>query len=399
MPVYKAYYICCMHPISKTTKLDYINSVRGIAIVMVILLHISQAVKGLPDTFTYMSSKGSYGVQLFFIASAFTLFLSYSRKATSDKQYTVYNFFIRRFFRISPMYYLAALFYSIVCFYVPAYNDGHPLQVSKVLLNLLYVNTFVPGAINYLPPGGWSVGVEMLFYCCVPFFFARIKNLKSSLWLFAALVAVAVLLRYSIRYELTRLHVDYHNAESWFLYFWFPNQVAVFALGIVLYFLIQRYRITNKFLARVALLASTALLLLYCFYGRTLNTYGLIPDHFVVAAFLTLNVFLLSQQRFILFDNRILRFLGEMSFSLYLVHFIVIKVTADILPVSVSGFERYGILVAATFTAGGLVSWFSYRFIELKGIALGDRFIRQAKSSRLPPATAPKAKRAAALSN
>jgi len=62
-------------------KLDYINAVRGIAILLVIVLHVSRAViTTLPETIAYVCAKGSYGVQLFFVARAFTLYISYSNR-------------------------------------------------------------------------------------------------------------------------------------------------------------------------------------------------------------------------------------------------------------------------------------------------------------------------------
>ena len=57
-----------------------------------------------------LANKGKYGVQLFFIASAFTLFLSRHRRSEVGNK----NFFIRRFFRIAPMYYLGIILYLFV---------------------------------------------------------------------------------------------------------------------------------------------------------------------------------------------------------------------------------------------------------------------------------------------
>lgn len=166
----------------KQTKLQYIDAVRGIAILLVIILHVSHAVYNLlPDGFRYACSKGAFGVQLFFVASALTLFMSYNSRIQTEGSYTNRNFFLRRFFRISPMYYLAAFIYSIIFYYIPRYNNGKPLVLWKVFANVFYVNGVLPGAINYNPPGGWSVGVEMLFYLCLPYLFTRIKNLKTQL--------------------------------------------------------------------------------------------------------------------------------------------------------------------------------------------------------------------------
>jgi len=379
-----------MKPISNT-KFNYINAVRGIAITMVVLLHVTQAVKGLPDSFTYLSSKGSFGVQLFFIASAFTLFLSYSKRSVTDKQYTVRNFFIRRLFRISPMYYLAALVYGIICYYLPEYNDGHPLKVGNVIINMLYLNTFIPGTINYLPPGGWSVGAEMVFYCFVPFLFSRIKSLKAAVQLFLILLVGSVILQYSIRFILTSKGIDYHNPETWFLYYWFPNQAAVFILGIILFFAGQQYTVASKLKATLLLLATIVLLALFVFFGRSIVPNMIVQEHFVIAIFFTVIVFFLSQHRFPVLDNKLMRFLGEISFSLYLIHFAVLKFFEHLLPTSLTGFTRYGILALLTFTVSSLLSWITYRTIESKGIEWGNKLIRKySKNTAASPVPAVK---------
>lgn len=362
---------------AKSTKLDYINAVRGLAILMVIFLHVSSAVPSLPATFLYMSGKGSYGVQLFFIASAFTLFLSYANRVKTEGAHVKRNFFIRRFFRISPMYYLAALVYAVIYFYVPAYNDGKPLVVWKVITNVLYLNGITPGAINYIPPGGWSVGVEMLFYCCVPFLFTWIKNIKSALIWFIILSVFAFILKLLIRYLLSKISVDYHNAENWFLYFWFPNQAAVFMLGIILYFAIKKYKIKSRIYAYAGMIINTFLLLIVTYFKRDADPYLLIPEQIIVAVFFTINIYFLSQHTAGLFDNRLIRFFGEISFSLYLVHFIVVKLLVDYFPLPDNIFAQYFVLLGLTLVISSLISKITYKFIEQNGVYWGNRYIKR----------------------
>ncbi len=361
---------------ARSNRLDYINAVRGIAILMVIMLHVSSAVKGLPEVFSYMCGKGAFGVQLFFVASAFTLFLSYTNRIKKEGNLTNRNFFIRRFARISPMYYLAAIVYSVICYYIPAYNDGKPLVLWKVLANIFYLNGFVPGAVNYLPPGGWSVGVEMVFYCCVPFLFTRIKNIKNAVWWFAGFAAGGVILKLLIRYLLIRLNIDYQRPESWFLYFWFPNQAPVFLLGIVLFFAIQKYKVKNRQQAYAGLAISTLLLLIFTYFRRDIDPNNVIPEHTIVPVFFAVNIYLLSQFPARIFDNAVTRFFGEISFSMYLVHFIVVYILAYYFPLPVNPFAQYLVLLGLTLLISGAISKLTYHMVELKGIAFGDRYIK-----------------------
>ncbi|MFL5251772.1 MAG: acyltransferase family protein, partial [Rhodopila sp.] len=62
-----------------------------------------------------LTTQGWYGVQLFFMASAITLMMSWHGERNRRGRADVRAFFIRRFFRIAPAYYAGALLYYFVC--------------------------------------------------------------------------------------------------------------------------------------------------------------------------------------------------------------------------------------------------------------------------------------------
>lgn len=115
----------------------YIDALRGIAILMVVAVHVSQSNSLKIDDLTRsILNNGSKGVQLFFIVSAFTLFMSFNNRY--DKESTpILNYSIRRFFRIAPMYYLALIFYTNIILIFPPQKDG-------IILNFLFLH-------------GWSI--------------------------------------------------------------------------------------------------------------------------------------------------------------------------------------------------------------------------------------------------
>lgn len=86
-------------------KYDYIDALRGIAIALVVLVHASQSVKPLSDVLMRVMTEGARGVQLFYIASAITLCMSWSARREGDLR-PVRDFYLRRIFRIAPMFYL-----------------------------------------------------------------------------------------------------------------------------------------------------------------------------------------------------------------------------------------------------------------------------------------------------
>jgi peptidoglycan/LPS O-acetylase OafA/YrhL len=84
-------------------RLRVLDALRGWAIVGVIFVHNS--IFWRPDSHALLSliEQGQRGVQLFYIISAFTLYLSYFRRS-QDEISPVANFYIRRIFRIAPLW-------------------------------------------------------------------------------------------------------------------------------------------------------------------------------------------------------------------------------------------------------------------------------------------------------
>jgi peptidoglycan/LPS O-acetylase OafA/YrhL len=79
-------------------KLPYIDALRGVAILGVILWHCTSfGTNGYPDLFTKVIAEGARGVQLFYVLSAVTLCLSFQRRPTKEK-HVLRNYYLRRFF-------------------------------------------------------------------------------------------------------------------------------------------------------------------------------------------------------------------------------------------------------------------------------------------------------------
>ncbi|MEY9132663.1 peptidoglycan/LPS O-acetylase OafA/YrhL [Bradyrhizobium diazoefficiens] len=74
-------------------RYGYIDALRGYAILLVIFVHSSQMIGGLQGYVYQIGDQGARGVQLFFVASAITLCMSYHRRTDG-----VGAFYIRRLF-------------------------------------------------------------------------------------------------------------------------------------------------------------------------------------------------------------------------------------------------------------------------------------------------------------
>lgn len=297
-------------------KLRYIDALRGWAVLGVLLVHCSKAgTSNFPFLIGNIFDHGAMGVQLFYVVSAFTLFLSHQRRADKEQHPTL-NFFIRRFFRIAPLFYLAVAYYLFQDGLGPRYwlGDMDRITTGNIVSNFFFVHGFNPYWINSIVPGGWSISVEMIFYCMVPFLVVKIKSLNNAI----SFLTVSLLLKTAFDFIWTSFP-QISDGVLWnnFLYFYIPAQLPVFALGFILFFLVIRNPDVHESLSPSRILAAAAALILQ--FGIGFNS-----NHIAFAIVYVALAWALSAYTSSWAINRLTVYLGKISFSLYLVHFAVL---------------------------------------------------------------------------
>ncbi|MDB5246602.1 MAG: acyltransferase [Segetibacter sp.] len=342
-------------------KYQFIDSLRGIAIIMVILVHSYYA----SEKFTFSLSpitrqvfiSGQYGVQLFFLLSAITLFISGKKKWLTEENATA-NFFRRRFFRIAPLYFIAIIYYTIqnttgfkfLSTGVPA----HLLEIKPIVLNFLFLHALVPHYINSVVPGGWSIGVEMLFYCLVPLLIKGMRNLNYSIIFFSCSVFFMVVCNLVISPFIS-------TEDKYFLYFYLPSQLPVFFLGIACYYFIIVKDRTVKKNALFLLLLSSVLLF---YFG--------ISYHISASLIFCLLIYYCYVSNSRILVNRVTEYIGKMSFSLYIVHFAAIFLLKKVgliglIPVtgSVSEILNHFSNFVIVISVSSAISYVTYNYYEM----------------------------------
>jgi peptidoglycan/LPS O-acetylase OafA/YrhL len=304
------------HP--ATTKLDFIDALRGLAVLGVIMVHANQfGSSHLAPWLGKIVNEGARGVQLFFLASAFTLFLSYKNRLNRE-QFPVRNFFLRRFFRIAPLYYLGIVYYL--------YQDGLGARLWlgdqtwvtswNIVSNLTFLHGFYPYWMNSVVPGGWSIAVEMVFYLLLPFVFSKLKSIHQAFTFLLWSLAGSILLYFVLmRFPLIGCMPLWEK----YLFFYFPSQLPIFSLGIVMYFVVigkESIRNIPKWQSVVF-----CLLLLVEVWRNICHS---LPQHVLFGiGFLCLGIGL-SKYNFKPLVNPVLKYIGQISFSMYLVQFAVL---------------------------------------------------------------------------
>lgn len=303
------------HGPDKIKRLEFLDSVRGLAAFWVMLKHtiiyLGWDLKVKLPVWSQLSWFGDMGVDLFFVASAFSLCYTMGR----HKDNSTAAFYTRRFFRIAPLFYVMILFGLWENFHQPSI-------VQRSLISATFLFNIVPGQQPSTVGGGWSVGVEMIFYLMFPFIFPHITNINRAI----VLLLGCILLTWPAGLFMTYLnHAVLHDAtfpsfDSIFFVHFLPS----FAAGIFAFHLGSMLQKRGNSYLIGTLLLGAAFIALYYFcrrwgadeLGRVFNQSSITQQALIFALFIV--ALMLAPVR--LFVNPVTSFLGKLSYSLYLVH-------------------------------------------------------------------------------
>jgi peptidoglycan/LPS O-acetylase OafA/YrhL len=125
-----------------------------------------------------------YAVYGFFVISGFALYVTYRDRLGSLAG--VADYLRRRFFRIAPLYYFAAALHLLLL--------PHPADLwYRAFLNFTLLFGFAnPGATS-LVGGGWSIGIELVFYVLFPVIIAAAGASLPRLGALAGVATVAMI--------------------------------------------------------------------------------------------------------------------------------------------------------------------------------------------------------------
>ena len=302
----------------------YLDSLRGIAILGVMILHASK-LSHQPSNVIELTLSGQRGVQLFYVLSAFTLFLSTDNRKNKEKNPT-YNFFIRRFFRIAPLYYLAIVGNIIITKLTHLRLTEDKLTTYDIISGFLFVNGFNPNSINSVAKGGWSIAVESSFYILFPLLYSNFNSLKKSILLLILSIFVCIPISWKL--------ADFYPAfTEYFTVRYFPIELPIFCMGIFTYQLwkereniinYSKVNIKNRQIISIILILYSSAIFIFSFpYDN--GTLMLSSSAFI---FLILG---LAIHNWYFLVNPFTQFLGKISYSLYLIHFFIFKFTQILL--------------------------------------------------------------------
>jgi len=346
-----------------------LDGLRGVAALLVLSVHLLQII----NLFNGKSfSFGAYGVQLFYILSALTLFLSSSQRFTSESKASL-KFFIRRFFRIAPLFYIAVVLSWILMGGIDYRLPTQGITISNIISHFLFLFGFNKYWINSVVGVEWSVFCEVFFYLSLPLLFNYIKNKKTAIKLALFSVFISFIFKYFIQYFYPGDSLLYEWSSLFIL-----SNYCYFTFGIILYFLFKDNKHYNFNVLTIGwiffiILIGLILIIQPTHFGALLSSIPL-----ALLVFLMRYKFPLTY----IFNNKLTRFVGKISYSIYLVHFMVLGlfaklvINSNLLFFNQNIFTRLlGIFGAVFFVI--IISMISYRLIERPGINFGRNLIKK----------------------
>jgi peptidoglycan/LPS O-acetylase OafA/YrhL len=288
-------------------RVAYLDGLRGFAALMVFVAHASLAGMLPLDSIGWVGfsivSHGAYGVTVFFVLSAYTLCMSvapaFDRRPVSWPAY-----FIRRFFRIAPIYYVVMLF---ALYLGPARSD----YLMTLFLHLSFLNMFVPQFANDILSIEWAVAVEWGFYLMFPLL-AILARSRGGL---AAIIVAAAALLVARNRLFDALPAMYASNRGFSALY----HLYAFVGGIAAYVAARELRVAMPFRRLLFWCLNAIALAMVAFLIRRGNSGLSAPCVAIIAGIVILNADAGGMARSVLAWPP-LAFVGRISFSVYLLH-------------------------------------------------------------------------------
>lgn len=109
---------------------------------------------------------GLYGVYVFFVLSGASLMVAYADRL--EHGYPLAGFYAARFFRLAPLFWLVVVATPIII--------GSEWKFSNLILNFSFLFGLANPGQTSIPTGGWSLGIEFVFYLLFPIFIIAVRK-------------------------------------------------------------------------------------------------------------------------------------------------------------------------------------------------------------------------------
>jgi peptidoglycan/LPS O-acetylase OafA/YrhL len=338
----------------RSERVAFLDSLRAIAALLVFLVHSAAPMLRQGGELLRVDLAMN-GVTIFFVVSAFSLCLSLAREGERGEiRWGAY--FIRRFFRIAPLYYAVLLL-----------GTAHYVETGKglsLLMHLTFANVFATQYANDLISVEWTIVVEWGFYLALPVLFVVSRRPVALLCL--AIFSFVLWARFY------RIVVGLGGSIS----LWsptFPAHLYAFVAGMAAFWVVSTCR-PSPAVARIGFLAVAAVACAVLIAGE--NRWS--GPAFALMTALTIVCCSADPAGARVLSTRPLVWIGTVSYSIYLTHLIALDNVSAI-------FGRSTLTIVFALGVTIALSSLTYLAIEQPGRALG-RWLAEGRIRMRPAA-------------
>jgi peptidoglycan/LPS O-acetylase OafA/YrhL len=350
-----------------------LDGLRGISCLIVVITH--------NFGFNVFYQYGWLGVDLFFVISGF-LITNILLDTVSSKNY-LKNFYVRRVLRIFPLYYLLLVIFILILPQFYPFKDSLQYFTHNQWWFWLYAQNWLfifdtPVDAKFLNHF-WSLAVEEQFYLFWPLIVLWLKKPKKLI-IFMLFVLIGLLLVRSLLWNMQLQNLNY-------TVFYRFTRIDGICIGCLMALTLKS---DSKFISNnIAILTITLACINFLFYFLNRSNNFNFPylayvgfTTFSAMLGLLVNEIMQEKSKILnrLFSFYPFRFVGKISYGLYVFHWPIFLLTY-------SGFNRFfthNITISSIISknmaslcstiVAFIVSIISYHFFELKFLKLKEKF-------------------------
>ncbi|WP_122262048.1 acyltransferase family protein [Ornithinimicrobium cerasi] len=350
--------------LDRSQRFEFVDALRGLAALMVLSFHLmfnsaqtELLQSSAPKAFVELSRYGANGVPIFFVISGFVICYSVRRLPLTFAG--AGNFALRRQVRLDPPYYVVIVGVLIIAAAESqvAGLEARSFTIGQVLLNMVYLQDIV--GVPAMVAVAWTLCIEVQFYLVLIVVMLATRRWRTSPSTQGGAVRLVVMILAALSLLMPWL--------GWSTGPWFMGHWWMFALGMsVAWVLLREISMTTGW----ALLAVTFVNCL----AFNLNSPDSLGGYW--AAWLTAVVLLLTVRTGAITSKmpRPLLLLGAWTYSLYLVHLLVIDVLMGAM------FKITGQSIAGAWLAYGagivgslVAAWVLYTLVERRSVVWAQK--------------------------
>lgn len=295
-------------------RIPSLDGLRAISIIIVILRHLlsqhylNQNLRYIPILFD-----GQFGVNVFFVISGFLITTLLIKEQEDKRKVSIKKFYLRRIIRIFPAYFFLMFIYSVLQ-YVKIIEISYGSWITA-----LTFTKFLNGGTDWYTWHTWSLSVEEWFYLVWPVLFSYLNKNKIKI-----LLLIIVLIPF-IRFLSTANLISTISNLSLLTR---ADAIAIGCLFAIYKVDIEKMILNeNRYLMFFVLLIGLLMIITLSPYvvGTTLRplnvaiggSHGTIMN-FIICTILIYSIQPKKEWWYNLLNNKIMIYIGKISFSLYL---------------------------------------------------------------------------------